>query len=39
MRKPYLQGNLEHKSMRLSSQEKPPKRERSRAKHQDKMLS
>jgi len=39
MRKPSLQGILEHKSMRLSSEENPPKRERSSAKHQDKGLS
>jgi len=36
MRKHFLQGNLEHQSMRLSNQENPPKKERSSAKHQDK---
>jgi len=36
---PSLQGNLDPKSMRLSSQENPSKKERSHAKHYENGLS
>jgi len=39
MRKPSLQGNFKHKSIRLSNQENPHKKERLSAKYQNKGLS